>query len=184
MRQFSPFTPLTQASSAAARDPRAKMAQSYDPQGFSDEQQFADQQQAFAANNIPLSEVIERLDNMNVPPQITMAPFFQKFTTINVPQLLLPYNRNRMAFIIVNTSLAAVGDVMNFSFGRPTIFSAGNPVGITLTAGQIYQEGNGTVTINEIWAWGTTIASTFFILAYEGTLSIAGKFGGMGGNVK
>jgi hypothetical protein len=173
----------TGLSASLRRDPSLPSNQPYSPDIQADEANILAVKRAFANNNIELSDAIDRLDNANLPPQIHMVPFIQRIQTINTPVKILNYNPKRMAFMIVNTNTLTVDNlIMSFDYPVGNVAGQG-PTGIIIPPGQIYQESNGTVTVNDIWVWTYALTAPINVngltaLAYEGTLAISGKYGG------
>lgn len=111
---------------------------------------------------IPWQEAIAFIEAKNLPPQINQVAYNVVATGSALP--ILPRNENRMSLLLVNTN-AARG--FTFSFEAPS-----GGIMVPIGAGNIYQETNGTVSINEIWVNAT---AGDVILAYEGTLSLTGN---------
>jgi hypothetical protein len=121
------------------------------------------------AREIPLSEVIRALDQANVPPQLRQVPFAKTITASNTPTLLIPANPNRMSWSIGNV----LQTPMFFSYNAPGNFQVGFPIGLPLPPDSIFQEGNGTVSVDDIYVWyGDASALPAIVLGFEGTLAV------------
>lgn len=118
---------------------------------------------------IPLEVVISRLDAKNLPPGVRNTPYLVSVAPGQGPQLLLPANPRRMAFLVSNPNSSGGG---SFSYGpHPTVDVAGDPLGVPLGDPGFYQEANGTVSLDDIYVWGSDGVHTFTFVAYEGVLA-------------
>lgn len=140
----------------------------YNPASQSDEAIRGFRQAGNDQNNVPFDVVVKNLDNANIPPQLREVPWLISLVSNNTPILLIPNNLNRMSYIIA----APEGVDIYFSYGWPLSF-AGAPIGIFLPAGSFYQEGNGTISIDDIYVWTTEYEDIDIgVLGYEGTLAV------------
>src|SRR5215469_706521 len=137
--------------------------------------QFAELAIAAARGAVPMWEVIARLDNRNVPPQLKQTPFMATLASAtDTPKLLIPENRNRMSFLLayIDAGLASPSLILFSYGGRP----APN-VGLPLASADPYGESNGTISIDEIWIHplnNVNNHATYPIVCfgYEGSLAI------------
>lgn len=126
--------------------------------------------QAAADHMIPLSEVLRILNAKNLPPQVRQTPYFVTFANANA-QLCIPGNPQRMGFVFgfVSSGVNQATDFVTLSYGPPPNNASGIPIPHLGT----YQEGNGTVSIDDLWinAFGVT-TFPFTIACYEAVLAI------------
>lgn len=124
---------------------------------------------------ISFDEAINDIDARNIPPQLVQVPThvtIKQFGVDGAELCILKNPFGRMSFSVSNFQFA--NNVL-FSFDRPVDIGGG--VGAGIPIGNYYQETNGAVSINDIWVFCNDAAQTypFWILGYEGSLSIAGN---------
>lgn len=151
------------------------------PAGFSFVNDQPDMQGQNALRNrmrghmVSFEKVIEYLDNKNMPPQLRQTPYVAQGVSVNKPTLLIPANPNRMSFIAAIINGLPVDGQAYFSYGYPIKDgSTGNYIGVPIAfAGTgFFQEGNGTVSIDDIYVfWSGSVATTIW-LGYEGLLAV------------
>lgn len=144
----------------------------FDPSLHPDEQQFARLRRAIETNSIPLALLVELLDRRSAPVQLNNTPRTYQDVAGFTPGILIEMNTQRAGFIVVNSNETAN---VFISYGYPVTDFAGNLLGIPLTPLTTFQEANGTISIDDIYAWSDTAATT--ILAYESVIAIAGENG-------
>lgn len=133
---------------------------------------------------IPFDMVQQFVNHKEIPPQCRLVPYVLNEADPGIPNLLIPANPNRMGFIIGVLSATSEGGVGNtyFSYGPPIRDINGGFIGIPLssdidaTAPTIFQESNGTVSIDDIYVFLDQFGITAAFLAYEILLTIEGKF--------
>jgi hypothetical protein len=123
---------------------------------------------------VSIDQIIERLSAHNLPPQLVQAAHVATITAVGVPALLIPRNLRRQSFVVANPT-ANTGLVM--TYGQPVQMGAALFLGIPIGAQEYFVEVNGSVSINDIWVTDNAAADTYpyFIVAYEGSLSVAGN---------
>lgn len=125
--------------------------------------------------NVPFDEIVSILDSRNVPPQLRQTPYAQLNVPNDTPVILIPANPNRMSFIVAATT-GISGGLLWFSYGFPVRDINGALIGIPIsndTPG-FFQEGNGTVSIDDIYVFVTENdeGSNVNFMGYEGVLAI------------
>lgn len=120
---------------------------------------------------VSFTDVIKYLDSRNVPPQLRQTPYVVKIAALNTPYLLIPANPNRMSFNVIGSGADASFAFVSYNY--PLKSSAGNYMGFPVSNSQNFSEGNGTVSIDDIYitAIDEGLAGSSF-LAYEGVLAI------------
>lgn len=118
-------------------------------------------------------QVVKEVDARNIPPQLRQTPYLSPVMTVdNQPYLLIPSNPNRMSFLV--SAPFNNGGIYFFSYGYP-VKSGANYVGVPIAnaASGFFQEGNGTVSIDDIYVFfnGNAGSNAAFI-GYEGVLAV------------
>jgi hypothetical protein len=165
--------------------PAAGVNQRHDPRAFA--QGFSSQVQGdvvamhnarrnLAGGIVPLSEVVQNLTALNLPPQIIESSFHATISAFgwSKRQLLIPKNPQRMAWLISNYQSC---NLVLFSYDQPFISPAGGDLGAGVVFGNYYQEANGSVSTNDIWVWCNDPAEAYPInvLGYEGGIAPSGN---------
>lgn len=132
-----------------------------------DETQLGLQRRGAASGHVGFNDVLRYLNAKNVPPQLRQTPYIAKLDAIGQPKLLIPANPNRMSFIVSYNG----SDQIVFSYNFPV--GIVNGLGITVVTGSFFQEGNGTVSIDDIYVYTNNMADLDTpILGYEGVLAV------------
>lgn len=145
----------------------------FDPSAQPDEFQLEQIRRAIATDSIPLPLVIRMLKAKNAPTQLRNTPF--TYTDINgyTPGLLIPTNPDRLGFIIANPTYNAN---WYFSYGYPLPIQNVNIsvpfLGIPISALSAYQESNGTISMDDLYAWSDTAGA--ILLGYESAFAFEG----------
>lgn len=170
----NPLQPL-QAGKAGSKDPRGFISGNVPGQQWDIEQFTAaernlynnpPQQYSEAHANRAQPDVIAR----TMPTRVNFVPWTGTQIGANTPQLLIPRNEQRVSLMLLNRQVVN----LNFTFGIPSVSSAGAPLGAVLLPGlQLLMEGD-SIPINDVWVW-ETINSGHDFLAYEGVESLAGN---------
>jgi|SRR5215469_6872688 len=159
-----------------AKDPSLIRARPFDPSLQPDQAQFrAIREQMDSTEFVELRDAIDQALALNMPPQLRQAPSTFRFTANNVPQLLIPHNRERMAILVASVEISSTTGGLFFSFDPPVGKDpvTGALLGVPVPSTTFYQETNGSVSMNDIWVWTTNAPAN--CLCYEGTLSLEGK---------
>lgn len=172
-RAIDPF----QLQKASDKNPfrfqrRVSAPYAYDPEYQADEAQFAEQREAFRHGFVPLNEVTERTHDRNAPPALIQAPWRKNVTIANQPVLLIPGNVLRMSFIIGAQNTTA-GALMFMNYGpvlSPFGANDGFGIPILISPAGVYQEANGTVSIDDIWITCSVVPTV--VMGFEGQLAI------------
>jgi hypothetical protein len=138
-----------------------------------DESQFSALRRGIRTGDVPFEQVVAYLNAHNLPPQLRQTPYVKVVTT-TAPILLIPANPNRMSFVIGAISADANAQPL-FGYNAPLQANFGglNNVGIPFGINTSYQEGNGTVSIDDIYLMlDATPQSAVCFIGYEGVLAI------------
>lgn len=149
---------------------RAPLDAPFDPNRYPDQMVMARILRMAETNMVPFGLLISLMQARNAPPQLRQTPRLIVDATGFDPEILIETNPQRMAFTVSNVSGAAN---VFFSYGYPITTQNGAFAGIQLGPGQSYQEANGTISMDDIYAWSDTAQAA--ILGYEGVLAIEGK---------
>jgi len=142
----------------------------FNPRRQPDQLVMARVQELVAEHLIPFDLAFRLLQARNAPTQLRQTPRMVLDVNGFTPQILIQNNPQRMSFTVTNVS--QLGNVF-FAYGDPVNDTNGVFIGIELTPGQTFQEANGTVSTDDIFAWSDTANVT--ILGYEGVIAIEGK---------
>lgn len=175
----TPDMPIA-GSTVGGRDPRG-FGLAYDPTYQRDQAQLQDIRDALAAGVVPFDEVIRMLEAHNLPPQLVQGMHVRQIAAAGANNAvdLVPKNPNRLSLVVSNFLQVAPG--VCFSFDKPAVVSivAGVQIGagIPIDARSTYIESNGSVSINGVYVFCNDMTAVFPVpvLAYEGTLSVAGN---------
>jgi hypothetical protein len=165
-----------QALRSHSKDPSSVRVAPFAPDLHPDQAQFAKlRQQMDHGEYVELRRAEEAALALNMPPQIRQAPKVFRFTANNVPQLMLPRNRERMAIIVASVEVSGANGGLFFSFDPPVGVDpvSGLLLGIPVLSQQFYQETNGSVSMNDVWVWTNNQPAN--CLCYEGILALEGK---------
>jgi hypothetical protein len=146
----------------------------FDPIRQPDEIQLAELRHAIANNSVPLAEVIRLLQSRNAPAQLRNTPRTYTDVAGFTPSILIEANPNRLGWVLANCNQAAN---LYFSYGYPIVSTLAllgiQYLGIQIAPAGIYQESNGTISMDDIYVWSDTAGGT--ALGYEGVLAIESK---------
>lgn len=122
----------------------------------------------------PLASLMDRLSAHNLPPQLVQVTFWLKVTADNAPALLIPKNPRRQSFAI---SLVSTTVPFGGSYGNPISLAIGLPGGLSFGSPQVWQESNGSVSINDLYVWTINSGAVFpqYFIGYEGLLAPSGN---------
>lgn len=141
----------------------------------------------FENNDIPFEDVIRLLDAKNLPPQIRQTPYSTMFTASNQTVLLIPSNPNRMSFTvaIIDTNSIPSQDLVMFSYGPPVPGFQVNNIGfgVPIAVNSSFSEGNGTVSIDDIYVIVGNLTHNLLVVGYEGLLAIESHSHNQTGNI-
>lgn len=153
------------------KDPRFTR-EPYSTRYQADQEQFARLEDNLRSQGVEsLEHVFRHLRLKNLPPQVRQVPFVVgPLVAAGDIHILIPQNLRRMGFTVANPQTA--GTFVTFSYGNFVSTVLGAPLGISLAAGDFFQESNGTVSINDIYVTGDTPG--MFIIGYEASLAIEG----------
>lgn len=121
---------------------------------------------------LPFDEVLKILNARNIPPQVRQTPYYVTFTSTTDIKLVIPANPQRMGFIFGFVSPALTDtDFVMLSYGPPPTRTAGLPIPHLGS----FQEGNGTVSIDDLYINPNFVADATFpftIAAFEAVLAV------------
>jgi hypothetical protein len=182
-RRYGGFPPLVRnqdVPGAHRHDPRARGA-AFDPSAHVEQHQLAALRARSDASYEPMESTLDRLDPLNIPPQLSQTPFLliiRPQDTPRKPLLLIPANTRRMSWSIAGIDPSGGGGPPNvtlfYSFGFPSLTAQAL---WGLPASGIVGESNGSVSIDDIFVFTSThlAGGTLTILGYEGTLALYGR---------
>jgi hypothetical protein len=130
------------------------------------------------AQSVPqVADVIDSLNARNLPPQLNQVPFIVSVTANDTPTLILPKNVRRQSWLL---ALSDFTHEWQWSYDFPmSVQSTGIPFcGFPQLAPAIFGEANGSISINDIYAWvHGALAGDFPLFFYgsEGSLSVSGN---------